>query len=67
MKATAKVGDTIRIIRMDNANGKDWQADRYNGKVGVVTHIDDMGGLFGTWGGLSVIPEVDEFEIISEG
>lgn len=60
----AKVGDKIRIVRMWDDNGRDWQATRYNGKEGVITHIDSMGQLFGTWGGLAVNPECDEFETI---
>ena len=50
------VGDTIRIICLDDPHG-----DRYAGREGEVTHIDDMGQFHGTWGGLAVIPEVDDF------
>lgn len=53
----AKVGDKIRI---DIMNGE----PRYDGKVGVVTHIDDIGQLHGTWGGLALIPGEDQFHII---
>jgi hypothetical protein len=52
-----KVGDTIRIIHM---NGE----PHYTGKEGVVKSIDSMGWLHGTWGGLAVVPEEDEIEII---
>ena len=55
-----KVGDTIRIINMDGEK-------HYNGNEGIVEHIDCMGQLHGTWGGLAVIPEVDEYEIIKGG
>jgi hypothetical protein len=52
-----KVGDKIRIIYMkDEPN--------YTGKEGVVTHIDDIGQIHGTWGGCALIPGVDLFEII---
>ncbi len=61
---TPKVGDTIRIIRMDDSNGTDVQAQRYNGKTGEIEYIDDRGQLHGTWGGLAVLPDVDEFEIV---
>ena len=57
-----KIGDTIRIIRMNDDGGKDLQARMYNGRSGVVEHIDSSGQLRGTWGGLAVIPGVDEFE-----
>lgn len=54
-----KVGDKIRIIHL---RGED---NRYDGKEGVITHIDSIGQLHGSWGGLAVIPEEDEFEIIT--
>ena len=52
-----KVGDTIKIIHMKDEPG-------YDGTIGVVDIIDDAGQLHGTWGGLAVIPELDEFEVI---
>ena len=57
----AKVGDRIRIIKMNDLCGA-----YYNGREGVIWHIDDMGQLHGTWGGLAVIPGVDEFTVIKE-
>ena len=59
-----KIGDTIRIIRMNDNGGKDLHARLYNGRSGAVEHIDSMGQLHGTWGGLAVIPGVDDFEVI---
>ena len=59
-----KIGDTIRIIRMSDDGGKDLQAQMYNGRSGVVEHIDSIGQLHGTWGGLAVIPGVDEIETL---
>lgn len=56
----AKVGDTIRI---DNMEGE----PNYTNRVGVVTIIDDAGQLIGTWGGLSVLPDVDSYTIIKKG
>lgn len=58
-----KIGDTIRIIRMDDDGGKDTQAACYAGTTGTVEHIDSIGQLHGTWGGLALIPGVDEYEI----
>ena len=52
-----KVGDTILIIEMSGEPS-------YNVRVGKVKSIDDAGQLHGTWGGLAVIPEVDNFEIV---
>ena len=60
----AKVGDKIRIVKMDDANGTDYQASRMNGKEGVIELIDDAGQLHGTWGGLAVIPGIDMYEVI---
>ena len=54
-----KVGDKIKIIWMEGE-------PRYNGREGTITHIDDMGQLHGTWGGLAVIPGEDSFEIVKE-
>ena len=59
-----KKGDTIRIIRMNDDGGKDFQARMYNGRSGVVEYIDFLGQLHGTWGGIAIIPETDEFEVI---
>ena len=53
----ANIGDTIRIIDMSGE-------PRYCGREGVVTHIDSMGQLHGTWGGLAVIPGTDSFEVL---
>ena len=55
----AKVGDWIRIIYMDGE-------PQYTGKEGTVIHIDDAGQIHGTWGGCALIPESDEFEIVTE-
>lgn len=38
----------------------------YCGRKGKVDHIDSLGQLHGTWGGLAVIPGVDKFDIITE-
>lgn len=55
-----KVGDKIIIIAMQGEPA-------YTGKSGVVTRIDSLGQLHGTWGGLAVIPEEDDFQIINGG
>lgn len=52
-------GDTIRITRLD-----DPYDSTYVGREGVVEHIDSIGQLHGTWGGLAVIPGEDKFVII---
>lgn len=59
-----KVGDKIRVIRMDDSNGKDTSVHRMNGVVGVISHIDSMGQIHLEGYGLAIIPEVDEFEVV---
>ena len=38
----------------------------YYGRVGVITHIDDIWQLHGTWGGLALIPSIDDFIILED-
>lgn len=52
-----KVGDLLLITKMDK---EPYYARRY----GEITNIDDAGQLHGTWGGLAIIPEIDEFIIL---
>lgn len=55
---TIYLGKKIRINHLQGEDG------RYDGREGVVTRIDDMGNLHGSWGGLSVIAEEDDFSVI---
>ena len=48
-----KVGQRIRIIHME---GED---TRYDGKEGVIEHIDGIGQLHGTWGKLYQYPKTE--------
>lgn len=64
MKKKISQGDIVHIIKMDDSNGFDKNAAMYAGKTGTVRYIDSMGYLHGTWGGLALIPEVDEYEVI---
>ena len=50
-----KVGDKIYINRMDGE-------PNYSGRSGVITHIDDIGQLHGSWGGLAVNLDIDDVE-----
>ena len=54
-----KVGDKIEIICMDGE-------PQYTGKTGVITRIDDMGQLHGTWGGAAILLDVDTVKIIED-
>ena len=58
------IGDRIRIVRMDDDGGKDTHAGDYDGRTGVVEHIDSLGQLHGSWGRLAVIPGTDEYELL---
>lgn len=52
-----KIGDKIKIIEMEGE-------PIYAGKIGVIKHIDSIGQLHGTWGGLAVNPKIDTIEIV---
>lgn len=57
-KSEVKVGDIIHIYCM-------YGEPEYTDREGVVRHIDDIGQLHGTWGGLALQNE-DDWEIISD-
>lgn len=59
-----KKGTKIKIIRMDDAGGKDWQASKMNGSICTVSFVDDAGQIHLEESGLALIPEIDEFIII---
>lgn len=64
MQTNMKKGDKIRIIRMDDSNGKDLQARQMDGRVVTVKFVDDLGQIHLVESGLALIPGVDEFERI---
>lgn len=53
------VGKKIQIINMRGE-------PQYEGKTGVVKFIDDLPSLHGTWGGCSLLPDVDSFTVIDK-
>ncbi len=55
-----KVGWKIRIVEMVGE-------PHYTGKEGVVEHIDSSGQAFGSWGGIAIQPDRDNFEVLSKG
>jgi hypothetical protein len=55
-------GDKIRVIRMDDSNGKDLQAQAMNGRIVTVTFIDGIGQIHMEESGLALIPGIDEYE-----
>ena len=56
-----KPGDKIKVLRMDDADGKDWQARELNGQTLTVKFIDSMGQIHIEETGLALIPGVDDF------
>lgn len=64
IKETYRPGMRIRLLFTE-----DTQAPPV-GTVGTIRGVDDLGSILVAWdtgSGLSVIPEVDEFEIVSGG
>lgn len=59
-----KKGDKIRIIRMDDKNGTDFQARSLDGKIVTVSFVDDLGQIHVEESGLALIPGVDTYEVI---
>lgn len=59
-----KIGDKIKIVRMDDSNGKDLQARQMNGRVVTVNFIDDAGQIHLVESGLALIPKVDEYVLV---
>lgn len=58
------IGKRIRLIKME-----DQYTDLTENSLGTITGVDDMGQIMVRWdngSSLSVIPEIDEFEIIEE-
>ena len=54
---TIKIGDTIKILNMKGE-------PHYKDREGMVTHIDDVGQIHGTWGGCALIPGIDTYIIL---
>ena len=61
-----KEGDKIRIIRMDDNNGKDRHATQMAGVVGRIAFIDSAGQIHLEGYGLAIIPGVDDYILIEK-
>ena len=55
-----KVGERIRIIHL---KGED---SNYDGKMGTIEYIDSLGQLHGSWGGVAIIPQMDDYYVIKD-
>lgn len=64
MMILMKKGDKIKIIRMDDKNGTDYQAAQMNGKIVTVKFIDGIGQIHLEESGLALIPGLDEYELV---
>lgn len=64
MESRIKKGDKLRIIRMDDSNGKDHQARMMNGRVVTVDFIDGIGQIHLKESGLALIPGIDQYEVL---
>lgn len=58
------IGDKIRIIRMDDCEGKDAQARQMAGRIVTVKFIDGIGQIHLEESGLALIPGVDEYVLL---
>lgn len=59
-----KRGSIIKVLKMDDSGGLDWQAKRVNGKIFTVRFIDSAGQIHLVETGLALIPGVDQYEIV---
>lgn len=57
-KYNVKVGDKVHIYTMEGE-------PQYSGREGVVRHIDDIGQVHGSWGGLAL--NMDDDWVIIDG
>ncbi len=53
------IGKLITIIYMEGE-------PHYAGRSGIVNHVDDIGQLHGTWGGLAINPMIDKYVVIQD-
>ena len=59
-----KRGSKIRVVKMDTADGMDWQAKRLEGNIFTVRFIDSAGQIHLEETGIALIPGVDQFEVV---
>ena len=59
-----KRGAKVRVIKIDDAGGMDWQARQLNGKIFTVRYIDSTRQIHLEETGIALIPGVDEYEIV---
>lgn len=60
-----KKGDMVKVIRMDDNGGTDWQATQMNGVIAEIDYIDSIGQVHLKGFGLALIPGIDDFIIVN--
>lgn len=61
-----KRGSKIRVIKIDDSGGLDWQASRLNGKTFTVRYIDSAGHIHLEETGIALIPGIDEYVVVED-
>ena len=59
-----KRGEKVRVIKIDDAGGMDWQARQLNGKIFTVRYVDSQHQIHLEETGIALIPGVDQFEVV---
>lgn len=59
-----KRGAKVRVIKIDDAGGMDWQARQLNGKIFTVRFIDSQHQIHLEETGIALIPGVDQYEVV---
>jgi hypothetical protein len=59
-----KQGAKVRVIKIDDAGGMDWQARQLNGKIFTVRYVDSTAQIHLEETGIALIPDVDRYEVV---
>ena len=59
-----KRGAKVRVIKIDDAGGMDWQAKRLGGKIFTVRFRDSAGQIHLEETGIALIPGADQYEVV---
>ena len=59
-----KRGAKVRVIKIDDDGGMDWQARQLNGKIFTVRYVDSQHQIHLEETGIALIPGVDQYEVV---
>jgi len=59
-----RVGDKVKVLSIDETTGPDPQACKMIGHIYTVKFIDDAGNIWLDGSGISLLPDVDRYEIV---